>query len=96
MQINDGWRNNRLKVHEQIIREFHYLVILGAWLIWKHINQCVFRGKSPNIVVVLVAILDEVSVWSSARAKDLSFLQISGPSANWFIGVVLCEWGVLL
>jgi hypothetical protein len=96
MQINDGWRNNRLKVHEQIIRGFHYLVILGVWLIWKHRNQCVFRGKSPNIAVVLVAILDEVSVWSSARAKDLSFLQISGPSANWFIGVVLCEWGVLL
>jgi hypothetical protein len=83
-------------VHGQIIRGFHYLIILGAWLIWKHRNQCIFRGKSPNIVVVLVAILDEVSVWSSAKAKDLSFLQISGPSANWFIGVVLCEGCVAL
>jgi hypothetical protein len=66
-------------VHGQIRRGFNSLAILGAWMIWKHRKQCVFQGKSHNIVAILVHIIDEVSVWSSARTKDLSFLQISAP-----------------
>jgi hypothetical protein len=66
-------------------------------MIWKHRKQCVFQGKSHNIVAILVHIIDEVSVWSSARTKDLSFLQISAPPppADWCIGGVGCV-GVML
>jgi hypothetical protein len=65
-------------VLEQIKRGFNSLIILGAWLIWKHRNQCVFQGNAPNIADVLVAILDERCGFQPG-AKDLSFLQITGP-----------------
>jgi hypothetical protein len=29
------------------------LVILGAWSIWRHRNDCVFNGATPNVNLAL-------------------------------------------
>jgi hypothetical protein len=54
---------------------FNYLVILGAWFIWKHRNRCVFDGMHPSVAVALQLARDEALVWSMAGAKGLSSLQ---------------------
>ena len=57
-------------------KDFNSLVILGAWIIWKHRNMCVFDGCSSSLVVALRAAREEVVLWSLTEIKALSFLQI--------------------
>jgi hypothetical protein len=51
---------------------------LGAWVIWKHRNQCVFCGTPPSVPTVLQVARDEAMLWTIAGAKGLSFLQAIG------------------
>jgi hypothetical protein len=45
------------------------LVILGAWIIWKHINRCVFEGFAPNLAVAQQAAREGINLWAIAGAK---------------------------
>jgi hypothetical protein len=49
-------------------------VILGAWTLWKHSNQCVFDDASPNLVAALSQAEEERAVWELAGAKEITFL----------------------
>jgi len=53
------------------------LVILGAWSIWRHRNDCVFNGFVPNVNVALRLARDEYC-WSLAGAKGFSLLTAGG------------------
>jgi hypothetical protein len=46
------------------------LVILRAWSIWWHINDCVFNGASPNVNMVLAR--EVAHWWSMTGAKGTS------------------------
>jgi hypothetical protein len=35
------------------------LVLLGAWTLWKHRNQCVFEGGNPSVAAVLEQVGEE-------------------------------------
>jgi hypothetical protein len=72
--FEEWWRHCSLRVQDQVQRGFNSLVILGAWVIWKHRNQCVFRGASPSVAAALLEAREEAWLWTMARAKDLSFL----------------------
>jgi hypothetical protein len=50
------------------------LIILGAWILWKHRNKCVFDGCSPSVTVSLRAVDEERAKWEIAGAKGLSHL----------------------
>jgi len=54
------------------------LVILGAWSIWRHRNDCVFNGAAPNVHMVLALAGDEAHCWSLAGAKGISLLTARG------------------
>jgi hypothetical protein len=54
---------------------FNSMVILGAWIIWKHRNRCVFNGDPPSLSAALLAAKEVALAWSLAGAKGLSFLQ---------------------
>ena len=56
---------------------FNSLVILGAWILWKHRNFCVFIGTAPNLQSALQAFRDELCLWQAAGAKGLANLGIS-------------------
>jgi hypothetical protein len=43
-------------------------IIFGAWIIWKHRNNCVFDGASPNTVKALILAGEEHQLWSLAGA----------------------------
>ena len=64
------------RVIEAARKDFNSLVTLGAWIIWKHRNMCVFDGCSPSLVVALRAAREEVVLWSLTEIKALSFLRI--------------------
>jgi hypothetical protein len=50
------------------------LIILGAWVIWKHCNRCVFDHLPPNLNLLLRLADDETRKWVVAGAKGLSHL----------------------
>ena len=65
------------KIPKQHKKGFNSLVILGAWIIWKHRNSCVFNGAAPNLQSALQAFRDELCLWQAAGAKGLANLGIS-------------------
>jgi len=50
------------------------LVILSAWVIWKHRNACVFDGTTPNLQGALQSFKDECHLWQISGAKGLAAL----------------------
>ena len=50
------------------------MIMLGAWVIWKHRNACVFEGASPSVNSILRELNDEHSLWCFAGAKKLQNL----------------------
>ena len=57
-------RKERFQLH-------HYL---GAWLIWKHRNSCVFDGGRPNLAHVISTFKEEAHLWAVAGARGVSHL----------------------
>jgi hypothetical protein len=47
------------------------LIILGAWILWKHRNKCVFYGCSPSVTMSLRVVDKERAKWEIAGAKGL-------------------------
>ena len=43
--------------------------MLGAWILWKYCNACVFDGSAPCLQVALQAYWDELHLWQAAGAK---------------------------
>ncbi|GJN06809.1 hypothetical protein PR202_ga24574 [Eleusine coracana subsp. coracana] len=52
------------------------LVALGAWILWRHRNDCVFNGTSPNFVAALTLAGEEAWLWSKAGVAAL--VQLTG------------------
>ncbi|KAF8756308.1 hypothetical protein HU200_011130 [Digitaria exilis] len=68
--ISEAWI---LKQHK---KGFNSLVILGAWILWKHRNACVFDESAPNLQSAILAFRDELHVWQVAGAKGLADLGV--------------------
>jgi hypothetical protein len=53
--FEDRWRTRSSQLVELHQKGFNSFVILGAWVIWKHRNRCVFDWDAPNVAVALLA-----------------------------------------
>nr|ACG26135.1 hypothetical protein [Zea mays] len=73
--LQEWWRIQSSKLDGLFQKGFNSLVVLGAWVLWKHRNRCVFQEGYSNLNIALSNARDEVLVWSLAGAKGLSFLQ---------------------
>jgi hypothetical protein len=60
------------RCQNRIEKGFNSPVILGAWILWKHRNSCIFDGSTPSVQVALQAIEDESHSWISCGAKGLA------------------------
>ncbi|KAF8667306.1 hypothetical protein HU200_052980 [Digitaria exilis] len=49
---------------------------MGAWLLWKHRNFCVFEGVNPCMDDLLRAIKDEEHLWCMVGARRLASLSV--------------------
>jgi len=72
--LADWWK----KLQKQLRKGFNSLVILGAWIIWKHRNACIFNGAAPNLQGALQAFKDEFHLWQISGAKGLTTLSLEG------------------
>jgi hypothetical protein len=48
-----------MRVLGQLRKEFDSIVVLGAWVIWKHRNSYVFNGFSPSVPTILQMAIEE-------------------------------------
>ena len=60
------WRKAAKQVPKEKKKCFNTLIILGAWLLWKHRNACVFEGASPSMNDLLRSFDDEHHLWRLA------------------------------
>ncbi|CAO2186422.1 unnamed protein product [Urochloa humidicola] len=74
----DWWRKIIRKVPKDQKKGVNSLIILGAWMIWKHRNACVFEGVAPSVATILKELKDEHSLWCLAGAKKLHGLGLAG------------------
>lgn len=70
------WLRTSNRFAEPVRHGLNSLVILSAWLLWKHRNNCVFNGATPCVSRVLHQARDEARLWCDARAKGLSQLVV--------------------
>jgi hypothetical protein len=54
------------------------LIILGAWMIWKHKNACVLEGIAPSVNTIMRDLKDEHNLWCLAGPKKLDGLGLAG------------------
>ncbi|GJM99763.1 hypothetical protein PR202_ga16893 [Eleusine coracana subsp. coracana] len=59
------------KVKKEYKRGVNSLIILGAWVIWKHNNACVFDGAAPSAIMLMREFKHEHSLWCMASTKKL-------------------------
>lgn len=71
----DWWSSSSSSMRSSIQKGFNSLIILGAWTLWRHRNECVFGRKPPRLAAALCLAGDEILCWSAAGAKDLQLLE---------------------
>jgi hypothetical protein len=76
--FDEWWRKVDLAASGDLRKGPNSLVILGAWSIWRHKNDCVFNGAAPKVNMVLALAKDEAHCWSLAGAKGISPLTARG------------------
>jgi hypothetical protein len=72
--FDDWWRLASNVVNGDLQKGLNSLIILGAWTLWRHRNDCVFNGKSPQLSVALTMAGHDLWCWSMAGAKGLPLL----------------------
>ena len=72
----DWWMRVIALFPEQVKQGLNLLITLGAWMLWKHWNNCVFNGANPNTQLVIRTFLEEAHLWCFAGAKGLAHLEV--------------------
>ena len=76
--FDDWWEKVEASVAGDLRQGLNSLVILGAWSIWRHRNNCVFNGASPSVAAAIALAFEEAHLWSLAGARGLTLLAIQG------------------
>ena len=59
-------------VSNSVRKGMNSLIMLVAWAIRKHRNDCVFQAGRPDVAVMLHFARDEAKLWCLAGAKGLA------------------------
>ncbi|GJN24497.1 hypothetical protein PR202_gb12240 [Eleusine coracana subsp. coracana] len=69
LMFQEWWRTAKMLVPKEQHADFNSLVMLVAWWLWKHQNDCVFEGSSPSTQWIIQGIIDDAKMWCMAGAK---------------------------
>ena len=69
LSFADWWRKAVKKIQKDTRKGLNSIIILGAWVIWKHRNSCVFDGARPCINDLLRMFREEQHLWCLAGAR---------------------------
>jgi len=72
--FEEWWANASGRVSGRVLNGLNSIIILGAWNLWNHRNQCVFDGASPSISNIISTTFEDLQQWSLAGARGISFL----------------------
>jgi hypothetical protein len=61
-------------VGKDVKKALNSLIVMGAWALWRHRNDCVFNGASLCHAMVLTMVGNEARAWCLAGAKRLPML----------------------
>jgi hypothetical protein len=50
------------------------MIVLEAWILWKHRERCVFDGDAPSMAAALSQAHEERTAWEMAGARGISVL----------------------
>jgi hypothetical protein len=64
-------------VSGEIKRHLNSLIILTAWKLWNHRNDCVFNVNKPGIQLIVKQILEEAPLWGRVGARGLAHLEVA-------------------
>ena len=78
INFDDWWEKAEASVVGDLRKGLNSLVILGAWCLWRHRNNCVFNGSSPSVAAAISLASEEAHLWSLAGARGLTLLDIQG------------------
>ena len=73
----EWWAGASNRFYGQVKKRVNSIIILGAWLVWKHRNYCVFDGGSPDLSRVIFAFREAAQQWSVAAGQGVSYLRAS-------------------
>ncbi|KAF8670591.1 hypothetical protein HU200_050618 [Digitaria exilis] len=76
--LTTWWLNESSTVPKDKRKGFNSVVILGAWLLWKQRNSCVFEGANPTVNGLVKMFEDELQLWGMAGARGLAALRQVG------------------
>jgi hypothetical protein len=72
------WGKIEELVGDALQQGLNSLIILGAWSIWKHRNDCVFNAARPSIEATMSLTKKEADLWVMPCARGLSSLTVRG------------------
>ena len=73
-RFSNWWCQSIKSVEKNLRKGLNSLIILVAWEIWKHRNECDFEGVVPCVQQVRHVVVEEGSVWCLAGASALQDL----------------------
>lgn len=69
-QLGIGWNKGAYSNKKGL----NSVVMLGAWSIWKHRNNCVFDVTFPDVASALLIAMEKLHDWDLARVEGISCL----------------------
>jgi hypothetical protein len=74
ISFQEWWRRVLSSVSTPNRRGLNSLIILEAWTLWRHRNDCVFNGAAPRLGTALAMAGEQLVTWNMAGAKGLAMI----------------------
>jgi hypothetical protein len=77
ISFQEWWRRVLSSVSNSYKNGLNSLIILGAWTLWRHRNDCVFIGATPRLATILVMAGEQI-VARNMAGKGLAMISDLG------------------
>jgi hypothetical protein len=74
ISFQEWWRQVLSSVSTPNRKGLNSLIILGAWTLWRHRNDCVFKGAAPCLATTLVMAGEQLVTCNMVREKGLAMI----------------------